>query len=97
MLQSLDGRAPMASVPGEIVLEPESGHTWYDFDAKYIDGGGRADVPANIPEDVAERIQEEDLPARGHEDRPPGGELQQGLVARATARRSGRGRMVLDG
>jgi D-alanine-D-alanine ligase len=58
VLQSLDGRGPLTSVPGEIVLEPESGHTWYDFEAKYIDGGGRADVPAQIPEDVAARIRE---------------------------------------
>ena len=58
VIQSLDGKAPLTSVPGEIVLEPESGHTWYDFEAKYIDGGGRADVPAQIPEDVAERIRE---------------------------------------
>jgi D-alanine-D-alanine ligase len=59
VLQSLEGRRPLTSVPGEIVLEPESGHTWYDFEAKYIDGGGRADVPADIPEDVAERIRTE--------------------------------------
>jgi D-alanine-D-alanine ligase len=58
VLESLDGRAPLTSVPGEIVLDPASGHTWYDFEAKYIDGGGRADVPADVPEEVAARIRE---------------------------------------
>jgi D-alanine-D-alanine ligase len=65
VLESLDGGAPLTSVPGEIVLEPESGHSWYDFEAKYIDGGGRADVPADVPEEVAGRIR--DAAARAFE------------------------------
>jgi D-alanine-D-alanine ligase len=65
VLQSLEGGRPLTSVPGEIVLDPASGHTWYDFEAKYIDGGGRADVPADIPEDVAARIR--DAAARAFE------------------------------
>jgi D-alanine-D-alanine ligase len=56
VLADLEGGKPQTSVPGEIVLDPSSGHTWYDFEAKYIDGGGRADVPADIPDDIAETI-----------------------------------------
>jgi D-alanine-D-alanine ligase len=59
VLQSLEGRRPLTSVPGEIVLDPDSGHTWYDFEAKYIDGGGRADVPADLPDDIAALIRDE--------------------------------------
>lgn len=29
---------------------------WYDFDAKYADGGSRHEVPANIPQTVAEQL-----------------------------------------
>jgi D-alanine-D-alanine ligase len=52
VLQGLEGAAPEASVVGEIVLDPASGHSFYDFEAKYVDGGGRAEVPADIGEDV---------------------------------------------
>src|SRR5690606_8626336 len=65
VLESLDGGEPMTSVPGEIVLDPQSGHTWYDFEATYIDGGGRAEVPADIPDSAARKIRE--LAARAFE------------------------------
>lgn len=29
---------------------------WYDFDAKYAEGGSRHEVPANIPQDVADQL-----------------------------------------
>jgi D-alanine-D-alanine ligase len=45
--------APEVSVPGEIVLQ---GADWYDYEAKYSDGGMRLQVPAGIPEAVAEEV-----------------------------------------
>jgi D-alanine-D-alanine ligase len=41
-------RAPEASVPGEVVLL--KGADWYDYEAKYGDGGVELRVPAGIPE-----------------------------------------------
>jgi D-alanine-D-alanine ligase len=54
---------PEASQPGEIVIQPGSGHTWYDFDAKYVDGGGTAVVPADLPAELAELVREQALTA----------------------------------
>jgi len=56
VLQGLGGEAPEASVVGEIVLDAARGHAFYDFEAKYIDGGGRAQVPADVSADVAAQI-----------------------------------------
>jgi D-alanine-D-alanine ligase len=42
--------APEASVPGQIVLL--GGRDWYDFEAKYGDGGMELRVPADVPEAV---------------------------------------------
>jgi D-alanine-D-alanine ligase len=54
VLEGVDGAGPEASVPGEIVV---SGHEFYDFEAKYLpDEGTRLDVPADLPDDVAEEI-----------------------------------------
>jgi D-alanine-D-alanine ligase len=48
---------PVASEPGEIVLGAgEAG--WYDYEAKYSDGGMRLVVPARVPDWVRGRIQE---------------------------------------
>ena len=48
---------PVASEPGEIVLAVgEAG--WYDYEAKYTDGGMRLVVPARVPDRVRERIRE---------------------------------------
>ncbi len=44
---------PVASVPGEIVLQ---GAEWYDYEAKYSDGGMRLEVPARLPEAVLEEV-----------------------------------------
>jgi D-alanine-D-alanine ligase len=46
---------PTASVPGEIVLLKGD---WYDYDAKYADGGMELVVPARLPEPVRDRIRE---------------------------------------
>ncbi|MGH2921101.1 MAG: D-alanine--D-alanine ligase family protein [Gaiellaceae bacterium] len=45
---------PVASVPGEIVANAD----WYDYSAKYDEGGMDLIVPPRIPEEAAERVQE---------------------------------------
>jgi D-alanine-D-alanine ligase len=47
-------RTALASEPGEIVL----GGEWYDFAAKYSDGGMQLEVPARISQTATERVQE---------------------------------------
>jgi D-alanine-D-alanine ligase len=44
---------PLASVVGEIVPHGE----WYDYAAKYDEGGSDIVVPARIPDEAAERVQ----------------------------------------
>jgi D-alanine-D-alanine ligase len=41
----LGNDAPEASVPGEIV----SAREFYDYDAKYLDGGSTSHIPADLP------------------------------------------------
>ena len=43
-----------ASVPGEVVLL--KGAEWYDYEAKYSDGGVELRVPAGIPDAAAEEV-----------------------------------------
>ena len=43
-----------ASVPGEVVLL--GGAEWYDYEAKYSDGGVRLQVPARISEAATEAV-----------------------------------------
>jgi D-alanine-D-alanine ligase len=50
----LGNREPIASVVGEIVSHAD----WYDFDAKYADGGMDLIVPARLPADTLERVQQ---------------------------------------
>jgi len=51
----LGNENPIASVPGEII----TGHSFYSYDAKYIDDkGARLVIPAELPRPVARRIQE---------------------------------------
>ena len=54
----LGNRAPIASLPGEIVAHGFEGADWYDFSAKYDEGGMDLIVPPRIPADVIERVQE---------------------------------------
>ena len=49
----LGNRAPIASVVGEIVAHAD----WYDFEAKYADGGMELIVPARLPGEVLEEVQ----------------------------------------
>jgi D-alanine-D-alanine ligase len=43
---------PQASVVGEVVPSNE----FYDYDAKYVDGKSRAEIPARLPRRVAEQV-----------------------------------------
>jgi D-alanine-D-alanine ligase len=54
----LGNRSPIASLPGEIVSHGFSGEDWYDFSAKYDDGGMDLIVPPRIPAEVVSRVQE---------------------------------------
>ena len=48
---------PMASLPGEITTNKI--FDYYDYEAKYSDSSGtRLDIPADLPEDVTERVRE---------------------------------------
>jgi D-alanine-D-alanine ligase len=47
---------PQASTPGEIVLAASGG--WYDYEAKYSDGGMELVVPPRISEAARERVRE---------------------------------------
>lgn len=46
---------PVASPPGEIVTK---GHDWYDYEAKYAEGGMELVVPAEISADATERLRQ---------------------------------------
>jgi D-alanine-D-alanine ligase len=48
------GTSPEASVPGEIVLT--GGADWYDYEAKYTDGGMELVVPARLEDHVLEDV-----------------------------------------
>ncbi|MBU3675289.1 MAG: D-alanine--D-alanine ligase [Solirubrobacteraceae bacterium] len=53
-------RAPEASVPGEIVVKgSESPGGWYDYAAKYKQGGMELQVPARISDAARDRLREE--------------------------------------
>jgi len=56
VLEGVGGGAPEASVLGEIRLVDESPHLFYDFEAKYVDGSAVLDAPAQVPDDVSERL-----------------------------------------
>jgi D-alanine-D-alanine ligase len=49
----LGNEDPVVSVPGEVV----SSRSFYDYEAKYTDGGAALHIPAELPERVAEKIQ----------------------------------------
>jgi D-alanine-D-alanine ligase len=48
----LGNESPETSLPGEIVAHAE----WYDFEAKYSEGGMELTVPAPIPAEQADRV-----------------------------------------
>jgi D-alanine-D-alanine ligase len=49
---------PLASRPGEIVSHGFGGADWYDYSAKYDEGGMDLIVPPRLPEETVARVQE---------------------------------------
>jgi D-alanine-D-alanine ligase len=50
----LGNEDPQVSLPGEIVANA----TWYDFEAKYTEGGMELRVPVPVGDDVVDRVRE---------------------------------------
>jgi len=50
----LGNEEPVASIPGEIVANSD----WYDYSAKYDEGGMDLVIPPRIPQEAIERVQE---------------------------------------
>ena len=50
-------RSPIASLPGEIVSHGFDAPDWYDYSAKYDEGGMDLIVPPRIPQEQVERVQ----------------------------------------
>jgi D-alanine-D-alanine ligase len=55
VLEGETGGSPEASLLAEIRV---SGHEFYDFDAKYLDGSCEYDIPADLPERVTRQVQD---------------------------------------
>ena len=51
----LGNEDPVASPPGEIVTKASD---WYDYEAKYAQGGMELRVPAEVSESASERVRE---------------------------------------
>jgi len=49
---------PLASLPGEIVSHGFGGADWYDYSAKYDEGGMDLVIPPRLPEETVARVQE---------------------------------------
>jgi D-alanine-D-alanine ligase len=54
----LGNEKPLASLPGEIVSHGFEGADWYDFSAKYDEGGMDLVVPPRLPQETIERVQD---------------------------------------
>jgi D-alanine-D-alanine ligase len=54
----LGNREPIASVPGEIEAHGFGGVDWYDYSAKYDEGGMDLIIPPRISEAAIERVQQ---------------------------------------
>jgi D-alanine-D-alanine ligase len=54
----LGNERPEASLPGEIVSHGFEGADWYDFSAKYDEGGMDLVIPPRLPQETIERVQE---------------------------------------
>jgi D-alanine-D-alanine ligase len=54
----LGNREPIASLPGEIVAHGFGGVDWYDFSAKYDEGGMDLIIPPRVSENAIRRVQE---------------------------------------
>jgi len=49
---------PEASIPGEIVSHGFSGADWYDYSAKYDEGGMDLEIPPRLDQETIARVQE---------------------------------------
>jgi D-alanine-D-alanine ligase len=56
VLEGIDGGAPEASLPGQVVVDPHS--TWYDFEAKYLGAETGMEIPAPIPAADIQRVRQ---------------------------------------
>jgi D-alanine-D-alanine ligase len=54
----LGNEKPLASLPGEIVSHGFEGADWYDFSAKYDEGGMDLVIPPRLPQETIERVQD---------------------------------------
>jgi D-alanine-D-alanine ligase len=54
----LGNREPLASIPGEIVAHGFGGVDWYDYSAKYDEGGMDLIIPPRISAEASKRVQE---------------------------------------
>jgi D-alanine-D-alanine ligase len=54
----LGNERPEASLPGEIVSHGFENADWYDYSAKYDEGGMDLVIPPRLPQETIERIQE---------------------------------------
>jgi D-alanine-D-alanine ligase len=54
----LGNREPIASIPGEIVSHGFSGVDWYDYSAKYDEGGMDLIIPPRVSDEATERVQQ---------------------------------------
>jgi D-alanine-D-alanine ligase len=54
----LGNERPVASLPGEIVSHGFEGADWYDYSAKYAEGGMDLIVPPRLEQETIERVQE---------------------------------------
>jgi D-alanine-D-alanine ligase len=54
----LGNEEPLASLPGEIVSHGFAGEDWYDYSAKYDEGGMDLIVPPRLEQETIERVQE---------------------------------------
>jgi D-alanine-D-alanine ligase len=54
----LGNERPEASLPGEIVSHGFSGADWYDYSAKYDEGGMDLVIPPRLEQETIERLQE---------------------------------------
>ena len=50
----IDGSA-QASIPGKVWIDPQ--YEFYDYQAKYLDGATRIDIPAPFAAEIIEKIQ----------------------------------------
>ena len=57
VLQGRGTDLPRVSNVGEIEVTAESGHEFYDFEAKYLGDGAVLSCPANVPESVSDEVQ----------------------------------------